>query len=174
MTLTDSPIPDTDPTMPYVLERDAGEHLHFLNHLATRKVTAGRDGSLSAVEFVGPRGFGPPLHCHEHEDELIVVLDGEIAFRAGGKETVAKSGSTVFLPHGVPHTFQVLSPTARFTSITASRRQAPDFDVFVAELGEATDSPVLPEPVEIDPGHVAAVGGRHGIEILGPPPAPLD
>jgi hypothetical protein len=32
----------------------------------------------------------------------------------------------------------------------------------------------MPAPVEIDPGHVAAVCARHGIEVLGPPPAPLD
>lgn len=169
---------DTKPTLPdsaqpYILERDEGDHVHFLNHLATRKVTASTSGSMTAVEFLAPRGFGPPLHCHDSEDEIMLLQDGEIAFRAGGEETVARTGATVFLPHGVPHTFQVLSDTARFTTVTASNSGRPVFDQMVATLGEATEVPELPVPVEIDPAHVAAVCGAHGIAVLGPPPAPL-
>ena len=32
----------------------------------------------------------------------------------------------------------------------------------------------LPEPVEIDPARVAEVCAEYQIEILGPPPPPLD
>ena len=169
---TSRPVP-VDPAGPYVLNRDEGEHFHFLNHLATRKVTAGERGSMTAVEFTQDRGFGPPLHRHEDEDEILIVLDGEIAFRSGGQEHIGRAGSTAFLPHGVPHTFQVLSESARCIAVSASRRQAPRFDRMVAELGEPTADPVAPTPVEIDPGHVAQVNAAHGIEILGPPPAPL-
>jgi len=170
-TTTHETLPDG--SRPYVLARDEGDHVHFLNHLATRKVTAGVSGSMTAVEFVAPRGFGPPLHCHDSEDEIMVLQAGEIAFRSGGEETIAGDGATVFLPHGVPHTFQVLSDTARFTTITASTAGTPVFDRMVGELGESTDEPELPVPGAIDPGLVAAVCGAHGIEILGPPPEPL-
>ncbi|WP_420452612.1 cupin domain-containing protein [Ilumatobacter sp.] len=162
-----------DPAGPYVLGRDEGEHFHFLNHLATRKVTAGERGALTAVEFVQDRGFGPPLHRHADEDEILVVLEGEIAFRSGEDEFVGAAGSTAFLPHGVPHTFQVLSESARCLAICASRERSPRFDRMVAALGEPTPRPTVPAPVEIDPGHVAEVNAAHGIEILGPPPAPL-
>lgn len=158
---------------PYVVDRDEGEHRHFLNHLATTKIDPGESGSLSAVEFVAPKGFGPPLHVHEDEDEMMIVLDGEIVFRSGGREQTGVSGSTVHLPRGVPHTFQVLSESARFTTVTASTKGAPQFGRFVAELGDDLDGPLAPEPVEIDPGAVAASGARHGITILGPPPGPL-
>ena len=158
---------------PYVVDRDEGEHRHFLNHLATTKIDPGESGSLSAVEFVAPKGFGPPLHVHEDEDEMMIVLDGEIVFRSGGREQTGVSGSTVYLPRGVPHTFQVLSESARFTTVTASTKGAPQFGRFVAELGDDLDEPVAPEPVEIDPGAVAESGARHGITILGPPPGPL-
>ena len=163
----------TDAPSPYVLDRDEGEHRHFLDNLATTKVAAGDSGTLSAVEFLAPRGFGPPLHRHEDEDEIIVVLDGRVAFRSGNDESVATAGSTAFLPRQVPHTFQVLSDTARLLSVTASTAGAPRFDAMVAALGEPVDDPTLPGPMDIDPGHVAEVCGRHGIEILGPPPAPL-
>jgi len=170
---------DTKPTLPdtaqpYVLGRDEGNHMHFLNNLATQKVTASESSSMTVVEFLAPRGFGPPLHCHDSEDEVILLQDGEIAFRSGDEETVARAGATVFLPHGVPHTFQVLSHTARFTNITASNSEVPVFDQMVATLGEPTEIPELPAPIEIDPAHVAAVCGAHGIEVLGPPPAPLN
>jgi hypothetical protein len=38
--------------------------MHFLNNLATIKVAPGSSGSMSAVEFVAPKGFGPPVHVH--------------------------------------------------------------------------------------------------------------
>jgi len=160
--------------MPYMLAAGEGEHRHFLNHLATTKVAPGATGSMTAIEFLAPRGFGPPLHVHDDEDEVMVVLDGEIAFRSSDSESIASAGATVFLPHGVPHTFQVLSDTARFTTVSASNTGIPRFDRMVAELGDPTDEPTLPAPVEIDPGRVAEVCAVNGIEVLGPPPAPLD
>lgn len=174
MTNTPTITSPTSTQQPYVLQRDEGEHLHFLNHLATPKVTAGEDGSMTTVEFLAPRGFGPPLHVHDSEDEVMIVLDGEIACRAGDTESVARAGATVYLPHGVPHTFQVTSETARFVTVSASKAGRPVFDRMVKTLGTATDDPSIPEPGEIDPGEVARVCGDHGIEVLGPPPAPLD
>lgn len=158
---------------PEVLAPGQGRHHHFLNHLATVKAAAGEDGALSVVEFLAPEGFGPPLHRHRDEDELIIVLDGELTLTVGDEPVTAGSGSTVVLPRAVAHTFQVTSSTARFTAITASiRGGAPRFDAMVAELGVALDEPTLPEPAYIDPTHVADVCAAHGIEILGPPPAP--
>lgn len=160
---------------PEVLAPGTGHHLHFLNHLATVKVRPGDHGALSVVEFTAPRGFGPPLHRHEHEDELFVVLDGELAFQAGGNEaTVVGAGGVALLPHGIPHTFQVRSDTARFTCVNASRTGAPRFDQMVTHLGVPTSAPSLPAPSYIDATHVADVCREHGIEVVGPPPPPLD
>ena len=159
--------------LPEVIAPGAGHHFHFLDHLATVKVRPGETGSLSAVEFTAPRGFGPPLHRHQDEDELFIVLDGELAFHSGEQRLTSGSGGVAFLPCGVPHTFQVLSDTARFTCITASRSAVPRFDEMVTQLGVPTDLPALPEPGYIDATHVADVCLQHGIEILGPPPAPL-
>jgi len=159
---------------PYVLATDDGEHRHFLNHLATTKVDAGESGSMAAIEFSAPKGFGPPLHVHHDEDEVMIVLEGEVAFRSGDDEQIGVAGSTVYLPHGVPHTFQVLSESARCTTVAARLHGAPLFGRFVAELGEDLDAPVTPAPVDIDPAAVAEAGARHGLTILGPPPAPLD
>jgi len=164
----------TVPPEPSVLATNEGRHLHFLNHLATIKVQPGSTGALSVVEFTGPRGFGPPLHQHDNEDELFVIFDGSIVFRSGDLEIVADPGAHAFLPHGRPHTFQVLSETARFTCITASQTVTPQFDRMVEALGSPVIAPELPEAGPIDPAHVAEVCREYGIEILGPPPSPLN
>jgi quercetin dioxygenase-like cupin family protein len=153
-----------------------GDHHFFLNHLATVKVGAGRsDSGLALVEFVAPRGFGPPLHVHTEEDELMYVLEGEIRLDLGnGESQIASAGAAVSLPHGTPHTWQVVSDEARFLTINAGRRTGTSFDQFVAALGTPTDPRALPDPIEIDPGHVTSVCAEHGIDVLGPPPPPLD
>ena len=159
---------------PAVLPAHEGRHLHFLNHLATVKVVAGVDGALSAVEFRAPRSIGPPLHVHDDEDELFIVIDGEVAFRTGDDEIVGGPGAYAFLPRRIPHTFQVRSTEARFAVITGSTTGPPRFDAMVEALGSPAPEPSLPDAEPIDPGRVAEVCRRHGIEVLGPPPPPLD
>ena len=134
-----------------VLAAGEGQHYEFLNSLATVKL-AGRDRSMSVVEFLAPRGFGPPEHRHNEEDELFIVFDGELRFFTGGTEFTAGAGGFAYLPHGVPHTFQVLSPTARLLNVTASRSAMPRFDEMVAELGVPTEATVIPQPSPSTPG----------------------
>lgn len=152
----------------------SGQHLHFLNHLASVKVAARGERSMSVVQFEAPRGFGAPLHRHEHEDELFVVLDGELRFTAGDDQFDGAAGTIAYLAAARPHTFQVVSETATILNVTASRTRVPRFDEMVAALGSPTDPTALPEPVAIDPGHVAEVCAEFGVTILGPPPGPLD
>jgi quercetin dioxygenase-like cupin family protein len=172
MTVTNAATIDTLQAVP----AGQGNHHFFLNHLATVKVAAGdSESGLALVEFVAPRGFGPPLHAHSEEDELMYVLEGNIRVDLDdGDATIVAAGSAVSLPHGTPHTWQVMSETARFLTINAGRRRGPSFDQFVAALGTPTDPNAMPDPIEIDPGHVAGVCAAHGIDVLGPPPPPLD
>lgn len=159
--------------VPQVVDAGSGHHLHFLNHLATVKVSAHGTGAMSVVEFQAGRGIGPPLHLHADEDELVIIHEGEIACESGGERILAGEGAVVLLPCGVPHTFQVRSDLARFTCVTASRTAVPRFDRMVAELGVPTDVPSLPTPGYVDATRVADVCTRHGITIVGPPPEPL-
>lgn len=156
-----------------VLAPGEGEHYDFLNNLATVKLAAGDQGSMSVVEFLAPRGFGPPEHRHNDEDELFIVLEGELRFFTGGSEIAGGEGAFAFLPKAIPHTFQVVSDSARILNVTASRTTVPQFDRMVATLGAPTDRLTLPEPGAIDPGAVAEVCATHNIDIVGPPPPPL-
>ena len=103
----------------------------------------------------------------------MVVLEGEVAFRSGETEVIASEGGSAYLPHGVPHTFQVLSPTARMLTVTSSAETTPQFDRMMVALGVPAPAPIMPDDMEIDPANVALVGAAHGVDILGPPPAPL-
>lgn len=159
---------------PLLLADREGTHLHFLNHAATIKVAANGERSMSVVEFVGPQGFGPPLHTHRDEDELFIVLDGAMVFLSGETRVEAETGAYAYLPHGRPHTFQILSETARFVNVTSSNTTVPRFDEMVAALGTPADAPTIPEPGYIDPTRVAEVCAAHGIDIVGPPPGQLE
>lgn len=157
-----------------ILAPGGGEHYEFLDNRATVKVHAGETGSMSVVEFLAPRGFGPPLHNHLEEDELFIVLDGTLALFSGGERHEAPAGTFAMLARGVPHTFQVLSDSAHIVNVTSSPTAPPRFDQMVAALGVPTTRLTIPEPGEIDPARVAEVCHEYGIEIVGPPPAPLD
>jgi len=150
-----------------------GSHFHFLNHLATVKVPSDSARSMSVVEFLAPKGFGPPLHVHRDEDELFVIVEGDLAFVAGDERFEFGAGAVAYLPRSQPHTFQVLSDTARLINVTASNTVIPQFDKMVTDLGLPTESHAMPDPSPIDPGVVAEVCAQYGIDIVGPPPAPL-
>jgi mannose-6-phosphate isomerase-like protein (cupin superfamily) len=64
-------------------------------------------------------GFSPPGHIHTREDELFLVLDGEVAFDVDGRLLLAGPGTSVYMPRGMPHTFRIESPVARMLGVIA-------------------------------------------------------
>lgn len=156
---------------PTLVARGDGDHFHFLNNLFTAKVSSeDSNGAMTVMEFLAPRNFAPPLHRHDVEDELFYIIDGDVWFCSGDVEGVYSTGSVAWLPRGRPHTFQVRSETATVLQVTTPAQ----FERFVATLGRRAEFPVLPDPEEIDPGHVADICAQFGIQVLGPPPEPLD
>ncbi|MCO8127241.1 cupin domain-containing protein [Acidimicrobiia bacterium EGI L10123] len=154
---------------PAIIARDEGQRFHFLGNLYTAKLDAEHtDGAMTVMEFLAPRGFGPPLHRHDVEDEVFYLIEGDVWFSCGDVEAVHSAGAVVWLPRGRPHTFQVRSETARVLQVSTPAQ----FERFVATLGRPTEATGLPEPEEVDPAHVAEVCAQFSIEVLGPPPDP--
>jgi mannose-6-phosphate isomerase-like protein (cupin superfamily) len=153
----------------YLLRPGDGPQLWFL---ATRmNVKAGgaqTGGAFSLIEWSAPAGFGPPLHLHGRDDEAFYLTEGEISVECGDKRFVAGPGDFTFLPRGIPHTFLVTRGPVRGLVINAPA----GFEDFVAEIGCPAQRPGLPEPTEPDIARLAAVAGRYGHQILGPPPRP--
>lgn len=63
-------------------------------------------GACTVVEATAQPGEGPPLHVHREQDETIYVVEGRYRVRLGERELEATAGTFVFIPRGVPHTWQ--------------------------------------------------------------------
>ena len=63
-----------------------------------------------------------PLHVHHADDEAWHVVSGALRFRFGNGELIARAGSTVLVPAGVPHTFGNAGPEpSRYIIILSTR-----------------------------------------------------
>ena len=133
--------------------------------LATGEQTG---GTYALCEARVLPGGGPPPHIHHREDESFFVLEGEIAFTLGDKKVVAKPGSFIQGPRGIPHAFKNEShaPARMMILVTP-----PGFDQFLAEFAQPVpsfDSPPVPvTPADIQ--KLLEVAPKYGIEILPPP-----
>jgi mannose-6-phosphate isomerase-like protein (cupin superfamily) len=88
----------------------AGEGTQVLRGLGTEiafKVTGEEtDGRCAILEYTAPPRFaGPPLHIHEHTDEVYYILEGSAQLVIGAETVTAGPGALVFIPRGTPHTF---------------------------------------------------------------------
>lgn len=90
-----------------VIPPDAGEAWWVLTNHQLMKLTAANTGGALSLWFeTVPPGGGPPPHVHFGEDEVFIVVEGEITFQSGERRWVAHAGTVVFAPRGVPHSFQ--------------------------------------------------------------------
>ncbi len=86
------------------------------------------------------RGSGPAaLHVHHEDDEAWHVLEGTLRFRFADHLVDARAGTTVFVPAGVPHTYDALD-AARYLLILTPRLRD-----LIAELQNNRDPSVQAE-----------------------------
>ena len=60
------------------------------------------------------------LHVHHSDDEAWHVLEGELVFRYADRTETVGPGGTVFVPAGMPHTYQAAAG-ARYLIILTAR-----------------------------------------------------
>lgn len=82
-----------------------GENLWILGDQVTFKTDGERDGLTLFVSTIPPES-GPPPHVHHQQDEAHYVIEGSFSFLDGEKWIEADTGSFVWIPRGVPHTFR--------------------------------------------------------------------
>jgi mannose-6-phosphate isomerase-like protein (cupin superfamily) len=73
---------------------------------ADTKASRGSTGGSLAVIESNTRG-GAPMHVHHQEDESFYVVKGSITVQCGDQAFEAGPGAFVFLPHGIPHAWDV-------------------------------------------------------------------
>jgi quercetin dioxygenase-like cupin family protein len=72
------------------------------------KASVGRTaGAFTLIEST--TAGGAPWHVHTREDEYFYVLEGKVVVWCGEDEFHAGPGSFVFLPRGIPHSWDVES-----------------------------------------------------------------
>jgi len=143
--------------------------LWFIDGLAQIHVSGEEtDGRYAVLEILSPEGDMPPLHVHHEEDEVFHLIDGRVTLFLPGREVPLSSGETFRAPQGIPHTYRVESPTARWLVFCAPAR----FDAFVRAVSEpAAAAELPPRGRPVDPERFAAEAAQQGIELLGPPGA---
>ncbi|MCL4507613.1 MAG: cupin domain-containing protein [Chloroflexi bacterium] len=150
------------------LESQKGRALWHLGALLTFKAIGDETNQqFWALEGLADSHMAVPLHAHSREDEVWYVLEGEIAFIVGEERRIGKPGSFVYIPRHTPHTFQVVSATARWFGFGVPA----GLDQWFFETGQPAQALTLPPPAappDIDA--IVASLKAYGTDTLGPPP----
>lgn len=145
-----------------------GESLWYMGHLFTFLADGdSTGGGYSLIEALASRGGEPPPHLHRAEDEAYYLLDGEATFFVGDQRLEAGSGSFVFLPRGLPHSFRLHSPTLRTLIFLFPSGLEGYFRTF-SQPAEALTLPPPPE-APYDTTRIVEVGAQYEVEWLPPP-----
>ena len=134
----------------------------LLTFLATGEETQGR---FALIEAVGRKGNVPPPHIHRREDETFYILEGEITASVGGQTIKGPTGTAIFLPQNVVHSFEIESEQMRMLMLLTPAGG----EGFFKECSVPAPSMTLPSPAEVPYGEIEkllAVGAKYGIEFV--------
>jgi len=116
-------------------------------------------GLFGLLEGIDRAGFTTVVHRH-HVAESWYVLDGEYRYYLDGRWLEVGPGGFVFVPAGVAHGLRCVSDGRKLTLFVPGGTEG-----FFREVHAAL------ETEELTPAAVSDIGGRYGIEVLGPLPA---
>jgi len=159
--------PEAGSRRPFRLAPGAGVSVWSLGGRFTTKAdSAATGGRFSLVEAMALRSTEPPLHVHRNEDEAWYVLDGHMTFFVADEVLEAPSGTFVYAPRLLPHTFTVDVEPTRVLVLASPA----GFEHFAAELGEPAEGDTPPPGLAMPgPEVLGSVAARYGIEVVGPP-----
>jgi quercetin dioxygenase-like cupin family protein len=134
--------------------------VHEWNDTIYRTILAADEtgGAISIIYGEAGPFSGPPAHIHSHEDEVIIVLEGEVEFETADERFTRGPLGLAFLPRGQMHSFQTGPEGARCLTILTPG----GFEGFFAEAAKADLQ--LPQDIQ----RVAALADRYGSVFVGP------
>jgi mannose-6-phosphate isomerase-like protein (cupin superfamily) len=150
-----------------VIAPDEGRSWWIMNNHQLHKL-GGADtrGALSLwFETFGP-GEGPPPHIHGREDEIFIVLSGEVTFYGATRTIAAPPGSVVFAPRGQQHTFRNTGTTTARMVILVTPAGFEEF--FEAAAFHGGDRHHRPAPTDADVQRLIAAAPKHGLTFCPP------
>ncbi len=133
----------------------AAYHGRELNILGQRYFPKASCEASFAFETNSEPGQFVPVHIHPHQDELILVQEGQLELKLDGVWQTAKAGDLVRMPRGVPHGYFNKSdvPCRALFWVSPAGKLEALFDV----LHDMTDVPA-----------VIAASAAHDVEFLPP------
>ncbi len=120
-------------------------------------------GLVTVISGVVHSG-GPPLHVHDAEDEVVIVLEGRLDYQVGVDRGVIAAGGLLWFPRRVPHAVANLTDEpCRFVTV-ATPSGIEDF--FRAQRDYLQS---LPDGAPADPSSLGTVAGADTRKVVGPP-----
>jgi quercetin dioxygenase-like cupin family protein len=148
------------------LERSVWYSGWLLTFLATGEDTRGQ---FALMEQVARKGNVPPRHIHRWEDETFYVIEGEMTFFVGDETIKAPTGTMVFAPRDIPHSFTIDSEVVRILVMVAPAGA----EGFFKACSVPAPSMTLPpqgEPLYSEIQKMMALAPTYGFEFVPPRP----
>lgn len=99
-------------SFPQILRLREGERIEAFDSRGRTLISAPSvQGRFSLDEWTTSPLGGPPLHVHQHENEVYLIRDGRYEFQISDARIHARPGDVVVAPRLVPHAFRVVSST---------------------------------------------------------------
>ena len=151
---------------PYLAQAAEHQQLQWLDGGVVRIMLDGAktDGQLMMHRQATEHESASPVHVHDSEDEIVVVLQGSGIWWAGEQRWELSDGAVAFLPRNVPHAYRLTSPAVDMLVVCTPS----GMEDFFRTAGWDLSRP-RPEGWEITPASMAAAGAAAGQTILGPP-----
>lgn len=154
----------TPPPQTFVVPPDGGQMLQAYGDTAQIKLSGVQTNGLMVVALgATPPGGGPPPHRHRNEDEMFLVVEGDVRFLANGQWTQPLApGSIVYTQRGAVHTFQNVGETVsrQWIIVTPS-----GFETFFSQSAEVFAAAGGGPP---DMARLLAISAEHHIEFVPP------
>jgi mannose-6-phosphate isomerase-like protein (cupin superfamily) len=142
-----------------------GDAYWFFDSLMT--VRAAEPGQPIVIEATVAPGGGAPLHVHDDLDDTFYLVSGRLAMRCGEQAFAVEPGAYVALPHGIPHTFRVISDEP---AVMLQIHTDDSFLRFIKAVGQPATSRTLPAgPPAADMDTAFKVAAETGQPVIGPP-----
>ncbi len=82
-------------------------------------------GSLSIADATWAAGSGAQSHVHAAEDEVFIVLSGEVEISIAGRRFRRGAGESAFIPRATQHAFRAVTEARVLAILTRQRLDAP-------------------------------------------------
>ena len=110
----------------------------LLDFLAETRDTG---GEFTLIDSLVRQGTEPPPHTHTHEDEALLVLQGELQAWVGKEMYTLHPGDHLLMPRGVEHYFRSITPQVRLMVQLSPGGLEQGFKAFGVPLTESLAPP---------------------------------